>query len=179
MPRPVIPPFKQVAALIQRSVKTVVVPAITREVEAEAARFQRTIRMQRFPAIRRIPLSPRWAAFKRRKGLDSRTLIATGHYVRNLRAVHVFDRRMRAHTWHVGAPAGMRARTPDNKTANITLQELAAVQEFGSRTVPARPHWRPFWTAANMRMRLAVLRANRAGVAFVNRALRQNRTRRR
>lgn len=179
MGKSVIPPFKAVATLIRRSVEQVIIPAMAQQAEQEAARFQRTIRLQRFPAIRRIPLSPRWAAIKRRKGLDSRTLIATGHYVKNIRVLHRFDRKARTHTWQVGAPASMRARTPENKTADITLQELAGIQEFGSRNVPARPHWRPFWTAANMRMRLNIIRANRAGVAFVNRALRQNRNRRR
>lgn len=177
MAHSIIPSFRAVSDLIQRSIAVTVLPQITQAVEQETRGFQRMIRLQRFPAVRRVPLSPRWAAFKRRRGLDGRTLIATGHYIRNLRTLYTLNRHRRTHTWTVGAPAGLRARTPDGKVADITLRALAAAQEFGGRNLPARPHWRPFWTVANVRLRQAILRANRAGVAFVQRALRASRRR--
>ncbi len=170
-----IPPFKKLAAQIQRSVDRDIVPAITATLEREREGFQRYIRQQRFPAVLRVPLSRLWAAKKRRLGLDSRTLISTGHYVSNIRVYARADRARKTRSWSVDVPPLMRARTPEGRTSPLLLRRLAAYQEYGASSVPSRPHWRPYWMSANRRIAASISNANIRAVRSINRAMRRTR----
>ncbi len=175
MGKATIPSFKKATALIRQSVERVIVPAIEDTLEHEREGFQRFIRQQRFPAARMIPLSANWLGRKRALGLDLRTLISTGTYVRNIRVFHRRDRALRMRSWRVDLPPTMHARTPEGRISPITLQELAAIQEYGTTRVPARPHWRPYWMAAGRRVRTSVANANLRAVRSINRDLRKGR----
>jgi len=79
------------------------------------------------------PLSSGYAKKKKMLGLDSRILIATGRYVRSIRAEKQLDG-----SWQVAVP-----NTPLTPAGKYTLQDLAKWLEFGTKKMPARPHWRP------------------------------------
>lgn len=79
------------------------------------------------------PLSDGYVAHKRRLGLDPRTLIATQRYVNSIQAVMAPDG-----TWSVEVPP-----LPLRPGSRRTLQDLGRWLEFGTRNMPARPHWRP------------------------------------
>lgn len=94
------------------------------------------------------PLSPPYAAWKKRKDLDPRMLYATGEYVQSIRARAIPGRKA-----YVVSPA---QRVHKNKIYkgrnNLTLDRIGAIHEFGAvvtspegkkMVIPARPHWRP------------------------------------
>ena len=88
-------------------------------------------------------LSPRWLARKAAKGADSRTMIATGHYVSQIR---VFRRKTKeGFVLRVGFHPTARVRDLDGNTGKITLNLAARVLEHGSQKmgIPPRPHWEP------------------------------------
>ena len=77
------------------------------------------------------PLKEAYKQWKISKGLDERILIATGLYRDSIKW---WTRQGRV---HFGVPK-------TKKTAEgFPLWALARVHEFGTRTVPARPLWRP------------------------------------
>ena len=88
-------------------------------------------------------LSPRWLARKAAKGADSRTMIATGHYVSQIK---VFRQVKQGNVqFRVGFQPAVRARDLDGNTQEITLNRVARVLEHGSQkmNIPPRPHWEP------------------------------------
>lgn len=119
---------------------------------ASAARrsFVGRIQDQDFPSFRVVfypesgtNLSPRWLARKEAKGADPRTMIATGHYVSQIR---LFRRTTKAGvTFRVGFHPRARARDLDGNTQKATLNLVARVLEHGSQKmrIPPRPHWEP------------------------------------
>lgn len=80
-----------------------------------------------------MPLSRPYKAYKRRMGLDPRILIATGRYINSIKPMEQPDG-----TWLVSVPA-----EPLRPGSKHTLKDLARWLEYGTRTMPARPHWRP------------------------------------
>ena len=88
------------------------------------------ILLQRFPWP---PLSSGYAAWKKSKALDPRTLIARRDYVKSIQTRKVDD-----DTWVVEPPDRQHY-------SGLTYKMLAMVHEFGSskRNIPPRPHWRP------------------------------------
>jgi len=80
-----------------------------------------------------VPLSKPYATRKRMLGLDPRILIAKGTYVRSIRPEKQLDG-----SWQVAVP-----NTPLKVGSKYTLQDLARWLEFGTKRMPARPHWRP------------------------------------
>lgn len=78
------------------------------------------------------PLSREYAVRKHLLGLDPRILIATGRYVNSIQPVQKPDG-----SWEVAVPA-----TPLGNGKH-TLKDLARWLEYGTRRMPARPHWRP------------------------------------
>ena len=80
-----------------------------------------------------VPLSSGYAKRKRMLGLDPRILIATARYVRSIQATQLRDG-----TWIVAVP-----EEPLSPGSKYTLRDLARWLEYGTRTMPARPHWRP------------------------------------
>ena len=80
-----------------------------------------------------VPLNKKYARRKRLLGQDPRILMATGRYVRAIHAEKQADG-----SWQVAVP-----NTPLKVGSKHTLQDLAKWLEFGTKTMPARPHWRP------------------------------------
>lgn len=66
-------------------------------------------------------LSSKWSDYKSSHGLDPRTLIATGEYLESFKVTRIGTRTWKLH------PEGQ--------------EELAEWLEYGTRTMPARPHW--------------------------------------
>lgn len=88
------------------------------------------------------PLSERYLAWKKREGLDLRTLIATKTYVQSIRAVPR-KRKGEIVSWGVGPGHPNEKHGP----SGLRLHDLARLLEYGTRRMPARPHWRPAWSA--------------------------------
>jgi hypothetical protein len=80
-----------------------------------------------------VPLSPAYKKRKRILGLDPRILIATGRYVNSIQPVEQADG-----SWVVSIP-----EEPLRPGSRYTLKDLARWLEYGTQTMPARPHWRP------------------------------------
>lgn len=100
---------------------------------------KKRIRDQRFA---HVPLTKPYLQYKKRVGLDSRILIATGDYVNSI----VARRRLinGELCWTVGVPDTI------HQGSGLTYTQLARIHEFGSARahIPARPHWRPVWAIA-------------------------------
>lgn len=79
------------------------------------------------------PLSKPYRTYKRRMGLDPRILIATGRYVHSIQPI-----QQRDGSWIVSVP-----EEPLKPGSKYTLRDLARWLEYGTATMPARPHWRP------------------------------------
>jgi hypothetical protein len=88
------------------------------------------------------PLARSYRTWKRKHGLDSRILIATGEYVRSITAY-----RQNATTWIAGPLPGTTT------TGGFAMTTLALWLEYGTRHMPARPHYRIEVAAARERMR--------------------------
>jgi hypothetical protein len=99
--------------------------------------------------LRLAPLAPAYLAWKRRRGLDTRILVATTDYVR---AVQTFVPVKLAKsyqpgqtwplgnkTWVVGPPEGI------HNPSGLSYDSLARRLEYGvvEARLPPRPHWRP------------------------------------
>jgi len=80
-----------------------------------------------------VPLSSGYAKRKRMLGLDPRILIATGRYVNSIQPMQQPDG-----SWIVSIPD-----EPLRPGSKYTLKDLARWLEYGTQTMPARPHWRP------------------------------------
>ena len=78
------------------------------------------------------PLSPNYLSYKKKKGLDTRTLLAYHYYVRSITAYRS------GNDWVVGTKPFQR-----HPKTLIPMEKLARYLEFGTRKMPARPHWRP------------------------------------
>lgn len=77
------------------------------------------------------PLSERYLAYKERVGLDPRTLIATRFYL-----MHIGWGVTHGKIWF-GVPNII------HEPSGLPLPRLARIHEFGTKTIPARPLWRP------------------------------------
>jgi hypothetical protein len=110
--------------------------------KALAERFielvRKGIQQQRY---RHVPLSTGYLAWKRRMGLDERILIATGDYVRS------FQVRREERKGPQGKQIVYTAGPPDeiHPPSGLNYRTLARIHEFGTATIPARPHWGPAW----------------------------------
>jgi len=80
-----------------------------------------------------VPLNREYARYKREMGLDPRILIATGRYINAIQPIEQKDG-----SWVVSVPA-----EPLQPGSRYTLKDLARWLEYGTKTMPARPHWRP------------------------------------
>ena len=78
------------------------------------------------------PLNSQYKAWKIKKGLDPRILIAYGYY---LNSIKVYKS---GKDWVVGVdPFQIHPKT------GIRMKKLARYLEYGTSKMPARPHWRP------------------------------------
>lgn len=130
---------------------------ITEFAEDELTRFRMKILRQQFASFHAVPLSRARLDEKESWNLDLRVMIATKHYVDS---IQVMRRRYINGTisYQVGFPANLRAVGNDGLPTDITLREVARIQEYGSNKahIPARPHWRPH--LQEMTVRATVLR---------------------
>lgn len=98
-------------------------------------------------------LSPSYAAWKAKEGLDPRKLIATKTLVQSIRPE---KRRYRGRvvSYAVGPPRGI------HPPSGLTFKKLCRIHEFGSEKmkIPARPLWYPAWRELLKRERKVVVR---------------------
>lgn len=87
------------------------------------------------------PLKEYYKKRKIKMGLDERILIATGFYKNHIEA---WTYRGRVHF-------GVR-KTVIHEPSGLPLYVIARIHEFGTRTVPARPLWRPVFSKMLRRM---------------------------
>jgi hypothetical protein len=88
------------------------------------------------------PLSARYLQRKKDQHLDLRILIATKAYVQSIRAIPR-RRDKKVVSWSVGPGGPGEIHEP----SGLKLKTLARWLEFGTSRMPARPHWRPAWSA--------------------------------
>lgn len=83
------------------------------------------------------PLSPSYLQRKKAKGLDPRTLIATGEYINNLQVIELEETEDTL-TLFIGA-------TDEMHYSGLTFAELSVIIEYGTDTQPPRPHVALTW----------------------------------
>lgn len=91
-----------------------------------------------------VPLSPDYQAWKSEKGLDSRILICTRRYLNHIGVQEIkFPRGY-----------GYRAGVPENVTEKdgTPLSIIMRTHEYGTKKVPARPHWMPVFVEASAKI---------------------------
>lgn len=90
------------------------------------------------------PLKERYIKWKKRKGLDTRILIATGEYVQAIQVTQTVEGDLEDVTYTVGLPDRMHV------SSGLPIRQLAAIHEFGlpKQNIPARPVWNPTWKMA-------------------------------
>lgn len=115
-------------------------------VEEEKREFIRRIKRQDFESFHIHPLSPRWFTKKENANVDTRVMIATGHYIRSIKIFTRQESRKKL-LIHVGFNRRTLARNLKGQPIPFPLYKLARVQEHGSEKtkVPPRPHWRPHY----------------------------------
>lgn len=156
-PKSQIPKFSEIMERVQAETKALADTTVKAFATAELKRFQADLRAQRFASFKAFPLSPRTLDIKKEKHLDLRTMIATKTYVSSMKVMRKVlpDGTIQ---YHIGFEPHALARDYNNKITDITLNEVAYIQEHGSKAahIPARPHWRPHLRA--MTNRATVLR---------------------
>lgn len=108
--------------------------------------FRRRIRDQRFQSFIDNPLSPGWLARKLAANADERVHIATGHYVKNIKATTIGNLDGEKVQFAIRPDPRVYAINLKRKKTNLRLSALAAILESGSESgnLPPRPHWRPY-----------------------------------
>jgi hypothetical protein len=142
--RPHIPDFNKLVQTVSAVATEVTSNALQSFATQERDAFVRRIEQQDFHSFDAAPLSPRYAAWKAKQGLDPRIMIANGWYKSQMQ---VFKRKNSklSTTFHVGFNKRTLARDEDGKRVPFPLWKVARVHEHGSvkMKIPARPHWRP------------------------------------
>jgi hypothetical protein len=148
--KPHLPSLRPVLQKLGKAALRVVTEGVTEFTHDHRERFVDRILDQDFRSFQVVfypesgtNLSPRWLARKAAKGADSRTMIATGHYISQIR---VFRKKTKGgFQLRVGFHPSARVRDLDGNTGNITLDRVARVLEHGSQKmgIPPRPHWEP------------------------------------
>lgn len=84
------------------------------------------------------PLTKKYLKWKIAKGYSTRVLIRTGRYVKSIVIKRIDDPKTKE---GLGYAVGIDGR---KKTASgEPMWKLAAWLEYGTKRMPARPHWRP------------------------------------
>lgn len=132
-----------------------VFPAVVAEAQAIGVEMRddirRRIEEQEFD---HVPLDPEYKRSKERKGLDERILIATKDYLNGITTDVVMD----------GQRAEIQVGVEDreHEPSGLPLHKLAAIHEFGTSTIPARPVWRPMGIRMEAQRRAVLKRLNAA-----------------
>ena len=117
--------------------------AMMEQVTGDAGKdLQKRVKDQSLPMA---PLSPVTLALKALRRLDMRILIATKEYVGKMGSY-----RIGKWQWGVGLPAG------NHKPSGMTYAKLWEILEYGTVTIPARPHVRPVAMAASDKIPAAI-----------------------
>ena len=83
------------------------------------------------------PLNEKYRRYKLRKGLDTRILLAYHYYINSITAYRS------GNDWVVGTKPFQK-----HPKTGLPMEKLARFLEFGTRKMPARPHWRPAFLEA-------------------------------
>jgi hypothetical protein len=159
---PHVPNFKAAVKYLHDDAFELAVKEVREFAKYEAGAFRHRIEQQDFQAFKAIPLSAGYAARKKAKGRDPRTMIATRNYLENIK-VFRRDNPDGSVTIFVGHDEDTPAKDLSGNVTDIKLWEVARVQELGSEAanIPPRPHWGPHFD--EMRQRVVPLRR---GIAF-------------
>jgi hypothetical protein len=149
--KPHIPDFKKTMRTFRSVARAVIRVQVETFLTIEQVAFVHRVESQGFTAFDMLPLSPKYLAAKIRAGADTRTMIATHHYLNSVRLFRVSDGT--EVTYHVGFDENAMARDMHGNVTDFPLRLVAAVQEYGSSraNIPARPHWGPHFQAMHQR----------------------------
>lgn len=153
-----IPNFAKLAEKIAKDGRRIADEQMAAFAAAEVVRFKAAIAGQHFASFKAFPLSARTLKEKSEKKLDLRVMIATKTYLDSIKVMRTIlpNGGIR---YHIGFSPTALAKNYDGEITGITLNEVAYIQEHGSKAahIPARPHWRPHLQA--MALRATVIRA--------------------
>jgi len=109
----------------------------------EVEDFRKRIDDQMVESFIKEPLSEKYAQWKARNHLDPRVMVRTGHYKKKIQ-VHAVEKKARVRAYRIGfLPSDRAIHWKTRRPIAFTLHKLALVQEYGTTTLPKRPHWRP------------------------------------
>jgi len=126
---------KNIISVFEDAVATGTALQLKKQAEAISKLVKDVIYQQLFKLH---PLSPKYFQQKVKKGLDLRILIATGDYVKSIKVLRIEDKELGV-IYQVGFPKRL------HKPSKLTFEQLAYWLEFGTKKMPARPHWRVVW----------------------------------
>ena len=176
-----IPQAGRLFTQVRRAANAALIDEVGAWAEVQKDDFRDKIERQVFPDFREIyypesgtNLSPQWLSRKSRKGADTRTMIATGHYKNSIRVWRRLRKGRQGADFRIGFHLRIQARNLDNQRVPILLSSVAMIHEYGSvaSNIPRRRHWGPHYadmSAAAVverpKMRLVVLDAIRDAVS--------------
>ena len=149
-----IPAFRTVTAPL-RHAHEIADEKIGAFAQSEANRFRGRIKSQAFTSFHKVPLAPVTILRKTLLKLDLRTMIATGHYTQSIKVVRWVPEPGLVR-YRVGFADNDRAHDENGVPVSMTLNELAAIHEYGTSKIPARPHWGPHLQAMTERATVVV-----------------------
>lgn len=152
--KPQIPDFEKVVGAFLKDIQGKLEETTNNFMEDQLKEFRDRIRRQDFPSFHAEPLSPRYRAKKKRLGLPLSTMVATGTYLEALQLVKK-AKRGGITAYIIQIDPTVKARDLEgNVREDITIAEVAFINEHGSQRLqnrpPARPHWAPFVVAFGM-----------------------------
>lgn len=135
---------------------TIAVAPVEQAVQVASRNFSRNLANHLAGRVRQVliaqeeasnwaPLSPEYARYKEREGLDDRILIATRFYLHRIRA--------RLDETGDGYVVGLPRQQIPGQQDSLTYEQLSIWLEFGTRNadgsfkMPPRPHFQPVFTA--------------------------------
>jgi len=136
--KPSIPKFSKLVSQTGEEVLGLAQQGVRQVAEDARDKLVEGIKEQVFQSFRQFPLADETVARKERLGLDGRVMMATGHYVNSIKVVQEDE-----NTFRVGFEEGEKAVDEQGRPVDIELDQVARAHEFGTSTLPARPHWRP------------------------------------
>ncbi len=141
---PHVPDFRTVSRVLTRTARNVVFVEVMAFANERAMAFRQRILDQEFESFETTPLTEHYLARKAAANVDLRTMIATQHYVDNIRVFTRIERPGRM-LIYIGFHARTLARDLKGRPTQFHLFEVARVQELGSENahIPPRPHWKP------------------------------------
>lgn len=148
--KPHIPNLSAVLTTARKILPKAVEVAVDEWVEGQRDDFVERIEDQRFASFKRIyypesgtNLSPRWLAVKAAFSADPRTMIATGHYISQIKVWKT--KKGGGRQWRIGFHHAAKARDLEGNTVDFLLRDMARVHEYGSVAagILPRPHWGP------------------------------------